>query len=296
MTSPLQPHPRPLRSVLYVPGSNHRAVEKARTLPCDAVILDLEDAVAPEAKIEARDTVASALKAGGFGSRFVAVRFNRPEGDWGREDLKTLAPLSPDAVLLPKVETPDEIHSAARDLFNAGASDRTVLWAMMETPWGILNASAIAASHKRLHGFVMGTSDLTRELHAVHRPDRLPLLFSLGQCLLAARAHGLSILDGVHLDLNDEAGFAAACQQAADMGFDGKTLIHPKTIAAANQAFSPSPAMLEQARKTVEAWKVARSEGRGLVVLDGRLVEELHVREAERLLALEKLIREKSAA
>lgn len=269
MSDPL----RPRRSALYMPGANARAMEKARALPCDVVILDLEDAVAPEAKQTARAQVAAAVAAGGFGRREVVVRVNGLDTPWGREDLEMAAASACDAVLLPKVDRAPEL-----DLGKP-------LWCMVETPLGVLRAEAIAAS-ARVACLVMGTSDLTNDLRARHTGDRAPMLPALGWCLLAARAYGRVILDGVHLDLDDEAGLARACAQGRALGFDGKTLIHPRQIAAANAAFGPGEAELAQARRVIAAFEAAQREGRGVAVLEGRLVENLHVAEARRVLAL----------
>lgn len=292
--------PHPLRSVLYVPGINERAVAKAHTLPCDALILDLEDAVAPARKIDARIALSAALHVGGFGERLVTVRINPLTSEWGREDLKALGHLpaakAPNAIVLPKVESADEILCAVREMNHAGLPERTALWAMMETPLGILNVASIAASHQRLECLVMGTSDLTKDLHAAHVPSRLPLLHSLGQCLLAARAHKLAIIDGVHLNIEDEAGFEAACQQGLELGFDGKSLIHPKTIAVTNRIFAPNAASISRAEAIIAAWKEAQSKGDGVTLLNGQLIEALHVVEAERLLALASMIKAREAA
>lgn len=264
---------RPRRSALYMPGANARAIEKARSLPCDVVILDLEDAVAPDAKAAARAQVAAAVAAGGFGRREVVIRVNGLDTPWGREDLEMAAASACDAVLLPKVERAPDLDVGKP------------LWCMVETPLGVLRAEAIAAA-ERVACLVMGTSDLTKDLRACHTDDRAPMLPALGHCLLAARAYGRAILDGVHLDLDDEAGFARACAQGRALGFDGKTLIHPKQIAAANAAFGPSEAEVEHARRVVAAFEAATREGKGVAVLDGRLVENLHVAEARRVLAL----------
>jgi citrate lyase subunit beta/citryl-CoA lyase len=281
---------RPRRSVLYMPGSNARALEKARSLPADGLILDLEDAVAPDAKEAARAQVAAAVRAGGYGPREVIVRVNGLATPWGHADLVAAATAGADAVLLPKVESAEAIRQALAVLEAAGAPAALALWAMMETPRGMLHAAEIAAASARLGALVMGTSDLAKELHAAHTPLRLPLLTALGLCLLAARAHGLAILDGVFLDLQDEAGFEAACRQGAELGFDGKTLIHPKQIGPANRAFAPDEAELARARRIIDAHKAARLRGEGVVLLDGRLVEELHVREAERQVQLAEAI------
>jgi citrate lyase subunit beta/citryl-CoA lyase len=276
--------------VLFMPGSNARAMEKARSLPADAVIFDLEDAVAPDAKEQARAQAVAAVRAGDYGRREVIVRANAMTTPWGRDDLAAVATSGAAAVLLPKVESPDAVHNVLRALTAHGAPASLSLWCMLETPRGILNASAIATASPRVGALVMGTSDLTKDLHARHTRDRLPLLTSLGLCVLAARAAGIAALDGVHLDLDDDAGFEAACRQAADLGFDGKTLIHPKTIAKANEIFAPAPADVEWSRRVIAAHAEAVAQGRGIVVLDGRLIENLHVDEARRVVALAEAI------
>jgi citrate lyase subunit beta/citryl-CoA lyase len=277
---------RPRRSVLYVPGSNERALEKARALDCDALILDLEDAVAPSAKDAARRAVGVALRAGGFGFREVAVRVNGPATPWGADDLCFAAGCGADAVVLPKVEGPEEVRAAERALAAAGAPASLALWCMIETPRGVLASAAIAAASPRLAALVAGTSDLVKDLRARHTPARAEVQVALGTILLAARAHGLVALDGVHLDLSDDAGFEAACRQGRDLGFDGKTLVHPRTIDAANRAFAPTEAELGDARRVIAAHAEAEAEGRGVVVVDGRLVEALHVEAARRVVAL----------
>lgn len=282
---------RPRRSVLYMPGSNVRALDKGRSLPTDALILDLEDAVAPDAKAAARDNVVEAVKAGGYGRREVIVRINALDSDWGRDDVAALATAGADAILLPKVESAAQVHGLERLMAEAGAPARLAIMCMMETPRGILRAEEIAGASKRLACLVMGTSDLVKDLDAAHTPDRLPVLTSLSLCVLAARAHGLAIVDGVHLDLEDAEGFAAQCRQGRALGFDGKTLIHPKTIAAANEIFGPSEAELEQARRVIAAHAEAVAAGQGVVVLDGKLVENLHVEAAERTVARAEAIR-----
>jgi citrate lyase subunit beta/citryl-CoA lyase len=264
---------RPRRSALYMPGANARAMEKARTLDCDVVILDIEDAVAPDAKEAARRQTAAAVAAGGFGRREVVIRVNGAGTPWGAADLAMASASACDAVLLPKVEAAPT------------APLGKPLWCMVETPLGVLRAEAIAAAPS-VECLVMGTSDLTSDLRARHTPDRLAMLASLSLCVLAARAHGCAVLDGVHLALDDEAGFARACAQGRDLGFDGKTLIHPKQIEAANAAFGPSEAEAAQARRIIAAYEEAERQGKGVVVLDGRLVENLHVAEARRTLAL----------
>jgi citrate lyase subunit beta/citryl-CoA lyase len=277
---------RPRRSVLFMPGSNARAMEKARTLPADALIFDLEDAVAPDAKEQARAQALAAVRGGSYGRREVVVRVNGLATPWGREDLAAVARSGADAVLLPKVESPPAVEEALGVLAAQGAPRHLALWCMLETPRGILNAAAIAQASPRVGALVMGTSDLTKDLHARHTPDRAPLLMSLELCVLAARAAGVAALDGVHLDLDDAVGFEAACRQAADLGFDGKTLIHPKTIATANEVFAPTAVDVEWARRVIAAHAEATAQGRGVVVLDGRLIENLHVDDARRVVAL----------
>jgi citrate lyase subunit beta/citryl-CoA lyase len=277
---------RPRRSLLFMPGSNSRALEKARGLSADGLIFDLEDAVAPEAKAAARGLVAAAVAAGGYGSRELVLRVNPPGSEWGEDDLAAAAAMPIDAVLLPKVEGAAMVHHTVERLDALGAPPDLPVWCMLETPRGIIAATGIAAASPRVAALVMGTSDLTKELRARSTPDRLPLHTALGLVVLAARAHGLTALDGVHIDLADDRGFAAACRQGRDFGFDGKTLIHPKQIDVANAAFGPSADELDCARRTIAAYDEARAAGQGIVVLDGRLVENLHVEEARRVVAL----------
>lgn len=282
----MSPIVRPRRSALYMPGSNARALEKGRGLAADVLIFDLEDAVAPDAKVAARATVRAALaERAGYGPRELVVRVNGQDTNWGDEDLRAVARAGADAVLLPKVESVAAVERARATLAAAGAPEDLPIWCMIETPRGVLAAAEIARA-RGVTCLVMGTSDLTKDLHALATADRLPLLLALQTGVLAARAAGIAVLDGVHLDLADAAGFAAACRQGRELGFDGKTLIHPNQIAAANAAFGPSPAEVEQARRIVDAFARARAAGAGVTVLDGRLVEALHVREAERILAL----------
>ncbi len=276
---------RPRRSVLYMPGSNARALDKAKTLAADALILDLEDAVAPEAKALARDQVCAAVSAGGYGGRELVIRSNGLETPWGRDDIIAAAKAAPDAILLPKVESAAQVQ-AAEALLQQHGQDKTAIWCMMETPKGILHAEEIAASSPRLAALVMGTSDLVKDLNAQHTPLRLPVITALGLCLLAARAYNLAILDGVYLDLDDDAGFEAACKQGLELGFDGKTLIHPKTLEIANRVFAPSAAQVAYAHKIIAAFEAAAKEGKGVVLVDGKLVENLHVEQAKRLAAL----------
>ncbi|TWB21386.1 citrate lyase subunit beta/citryl-CoA lyase [Nitrospirillum amazonense] len=281
---------RPRRSALYMPGSNARALEKAKGLDADVLILDLEDAVAPDAKDLARDQVLAAVAAGGFGRREVLIRVNGLDTPWGHADLAAVARSGAHGVLIPKVESAEAVRQADRLLAAEGATNDLPLWVMMETALGMLNAREIASASPRLAGMVLGTSDLAKELHAQHTPMRLPMITALGLCLLAARAHGLAILDGVHLDLDDDAGLDASCRQGVELGFDGKTLIHPKQLAAANAAFAPDTASLDRARRIIAAHAEAMAQGKAVVLVDGRLVEALHVAEAHRLVALAEAI------
>lgn len=267
---------RPCRSVLYLPASNARALEKARSLPVDAIIFDLEDAVAPAEKPAARDALAAAL-AQDFGPRLRIVRINGMDTEWGEADARAFAS-GADAVLIPKVSAPADLDRVA------ALVPQTPLWAMMETAAGMLNAGAIAA-HPRLHGMVMGTNDLAKELGTRPRADRLGMMAGLGLCLLAARAEGRVIVDGVYNAFQDEAGLRAECEQGRDMGFDGKTLIHPAQVAIANEVFAPAEAEVVLARRQIEAFDAALAEGKGVAVLDGRIVENLHVETARRTLA-----------
>ena len=278
--------PRPRRSVLFMPGSNPRALEKARGLAADGLIFDLEDAVAPGEKESARAIVAAALAGGGYGGRERVIRVNAIDTPWGHADLAAAATMPIDAVLLPKVEDPDRVALTVSLLDAFGAPERLAVWCMLETPRGILYAREIAAASPRLAGLVLGTSDLTKDLHALPTHDRLPLIASLSLAILAARAHGLAVLDGVHLDLSDDEGFAAACRQGRELGFDGKTLIHPKQIAAANASFAPTPEEVEWSRRIIAAHSEAAAAGKGVVLVEGRLIENLHVENARRLLAL----------
>ena len=277
---------RPRRSVLFMPGSNPRALEKARALPCDGLIFDLEDAVAPEAKETARTAVAAALAAGGYAPRELILRVNPLDTVWGHADLAIAATLPIDAVLLPKVENAERVRLTLGLLDALGAPPERSVWCMIETPLGVLAAAEIAGASPRVGALVLGTSDLTADLHARPTRDRLPLMTGLGLVLLAGRAYGRAILDGVHLDLADAEGFAAACRQGRDLGFDGKTLIHPDQIAPANEAFAPGAEEVPRARRLIAAYVEANAAGKGAVRFEGRLVEALHVAEARRLIAL----------
>lgn len=286
---------RPRRSLLYVPAANARALEKARTLPADGVIVDLEDAVLPEAKAAARKAAVDLVRAGGFGGREVIVRVNGLDTAWAKDDLIALAEANAPAVLVPKVCGPEDLRAAAGALASHGSSAQ--LWAMMETARAILCAREIAAFDGLLAGFVVGTNDLARELHCDHPADRAPMRMALQTCVLAARAYGLAAIDGVHIDLDDEAGFDESCRQSRALGFDGRSLIHPKQIAGANAAYAPSTDECARASRIVAAHREAAAAGSAVVLVEGRLVEHLHVREAERVLALAAAIasREKGA-
>ena len=287
---------RPRRSVLYMPGANTRALEKARTLPADALIFDLEDAVAPDAKEVARANVVAAAQSKAYGKREIAIRCNGLSTPWGAADITAIAKSGADAVLVPKVESAAEVASVIGLLDAAGAPQSMAVWAMMETPKGILRAEEVAGSHPRLTLFVMGTNDLVKDMRARHTPMRLPMITALGLGMLAARAHGLTILDGVYNDIQDAEGFRAVCQQGLEMGFDGKTLIHPSQVEPCNEVFAPSAAELEMAGKIVSAFRTAQAEGKGVVTVDGRMIENLHVEQAERALALATAIKELQAA
>ncbi|MES2665920.1 MAG: CoA ester lyase [Pseudomonadota bacterium] len=270
---------RPYRSVLYIPGSKERALDKARDLPADAIIFDLEDAVAAEEKAAARDILAACLGSTDYGRRARIVRINGLDTEWGAADVAAFAGHSVcDAILIPKVSSPADLEAVA------ALAPGKPLWAMMETAAGMLNAAAIAA-HPALQGMVMGTNDLAKELGSRHRADRLPLQAGLGLCLLAARAQGLVIIDGVYNAFKDEAGLLAECEQGRDMGFDGKTLIHPLQLPVANGAFAPSEAEVALAHRQIEAFEAAQAIGQGVAVVDGRIVENLHIVSAKATLA-----------
>ena len=269
---------RPFRSVLYIPGSKERALEKAKTLPVDAIIFDLEDAVAVEEKVNARATLAAALAAGGYGNRMRIVRINGLDTQWGTDDAQAVAAMDCDAVLLPKVESAAQVQAPATLV-----GDKPI-WAMMETPRGMINAPQIAA-HPQMQGFVMGTNDLAKELNTRFRADRLPMMPGLGLCLLASKAEGIVIVDGVYNAFKDDEGLRAECEQGRDMGFDGKTLIHPAQVDIANAAFAPSEAEVDLARRQIAAFEEAEASGQGVAVVDGKIVENLHVATAKATLA-----------
>jgi citrate lyase subunit beta/citryl-CoA lyase len=283
---------RPRRSLLYMPGSNPRALDKARSLPADGLILDMEDSVAPDSKALAREQIGAALAEGGYGHRELMVRINALSSEWGAADIAAICayPTAPHAVLIPKIDTASDVVAAIEAFEKAGCPDSVAMWIMAETPLCILNIAAIAAAHPRLAGMVMGTSDLSKDTRVRHTRDRLGFITALNLCVYAARAHGLSIIDGVQLDLQDEELLRYSCEQGRDLGFDGKSLIHPNQVAAANAAFAPDEKEITAARDIIAGFEEAMSLGKGVVVINGRLVENLHVEEARRQLALAEAI------
>ena len=292
MTSP----PRPRRSFLFSPGSNARALDKGRTLAADGLIFDLEDGVAPEAKEMARRQIAQAIDTGGYGRREMVVRINGLGTEWFEADIEAVAAIAADALLVPKVDDAATVVDVARQMEASGAPETMAIWCLIETARGVLNAAAIAAASPRLGAFLVGTADLAKDLRALHTPDRLPLLVSIELCILAARANRLTILDSPFFDISDDAGFERSCRQGRELGFDGKTLIHPKTIAGANAAFGPSQDELAWGRRIIAAYDEAAAEGKGVTVVDGRLIEGLHVAEARELIALADVIAEMEGA
>jgi len=276
---------RPLRSVLYMPGSNRAAIRKARKLDVDAIIVDLEDAIAVNQKEAARAALVEELGEGGFGWRQVIVRVNGLGTPWGKHDLRAIRELSLDAVLFPKINKAADIVAAAEAMSAAGLDPAQKIWAMMETPLAVLNAAAIASSIPRLKCFVIGINDLAKDLHAIQTVGRLPLLTALSLIVLAGRAAGLALVDGVFVDLENEAAFRGACEQGRELGFDGKTLVHPKQITVANEVFSPSRAEIDKAKRLIAAFEAAQAKGKGVAVLDGKMIEGLHAEEAKGLLA-----------
>src|SRR5262245_20719820 len=285
---------RPRRSLLYMPGSNARALEKARTLPADGVILDLEDSVAPDAKEAARQQVVDTVKAGGFGAREVFIRINGVETPWHADDLSAAAHVAPDVILVPKVSTSDTLELIGRRLLDMGTDHKTRVWAMIETPVAIFNILSIAAaardSETRLAGFVMGTNDLAKDTRARLVPAQATMLAWLSMCVAAARIHGIDVLDGVYTDIGNTDGFAKECVQGVELGFDGKTLIHPSQTEPCNTAFSPSPVDVENARKMIAAFDMPENKGKGVVSIDGRMVERLHADMARRTVAIAQAI------
>ncbi|MBX3499168.1 MAG: CoA ester lyase [Alphaproteobacteria bacterium] len=286
---------RPRRSVLYMPGANTRALEKARSLPADALIFDLEDAVAPDAKEAARANVVAAAKSRAYGRREIVIRCNSLGTEWGRADVAAIAASGADAILVPKLEIAADVANVVALLDAAGAPSSMAVWGMMETPRGILRAEEIAGASPRLACLIMGTNDLVKDLRAQHTPVRLPMVVPLGLTLLAARANGLAILDGVYNDIQDIEGFKASCRQGLEFGFDGKTLIHPTQVQPCNEIFAPSATELAMAERIVAGFEKARAEGKGVVTVDGRMIENLHVEQAQRQLALAAAIQELAA-
>ena len=283
---------RPRRSLLYMPGSNPRALDKARSLPADGLILDMEDSVSPEAKELARAQIGAALEAGGYGHRELMVRINALNTEWGQADIDAICAFAtaPDAVLIPKIDTAADVVKAITAFETAGCPDSVDMWIMAETPLCILNIAEVAAAHPRLKGIIMGTSDLSKDTRVRHTRDRLGFITALNLCVYAARAHGLDIIDGVQLELENDELLQFSCEQGRDLGFDGKSLIHPKQIAVTNAAFAPDETEIAGAREIIEAFEQAQAQGKGVVVVKGRLVENLHVEEAKRQLALAEAI------
>lgn len=281
---------RPRRSVLYMPGTNERALEKAKQLPADALILDLEDSVAPEAKTEARARVCTAVGEGGYGSRELAIRVNTLGTEWGGDDLAAVAASGADAVCVPKVERVEDVTALRAALAAAGAPSELAIWAMIETPLGVINVASIAAAgaadRQRLTVFIMGTNDLVKETRAGNTPDRWPLLPALSACLMAARAHGMDILDGVYNNFRDIDGFAAECRHGKALGMDGKTLIHPAQIELANQIFAPATEEVDRARAIISAFEQPENAGKGVINLGGEMVELLHRDAARRIVSI----------
>jgi len=280
-----------------MPGSNPRALDKARTLPADGLILDMEDSVAPDAKQVARDQIVAALEEGGYGHRELMVRINALTTKWGLEDIRAICAsgTAPDAVLIPKISTANDVIEAIEAFEAGGCPDSVDMWIMVETPLCIVNIGEVSAAHPRLKGLVMGTSDLSKDTRVRHTPDRLGFITALNLSVYAGRANGLDVIDGVQLDLEDEELLALSCEQGRDLGFDGKSLIHPRQIAAANAAFAPGEQEIANAGEIIEAFEAARAEGKGVVVVKGRLVENLHVEEAKRNLALAEAIEQAGA-
>jgi citrate lyase subunit beta/citryl-CoA lyase len=287
---------RPRRSVLYMPSSNERALEKAKTLPVDGLILDLEDAVAPDAKEAARGNACAAASSGAYGRREVTIRVNGMDTPWHADDMAAACEAGPDGIVVPKVDSAEAVRELVATMERHGAPAHTSLWAMVETPLAMLRAHDIGAASDRLTVFVMGTNDLAKELYAEHVPGRQPLLTGLGLALLAARASGTAILDGVYNNVKDPDGFLAECRQGRELGFDGKTLIHPGQVEGANEAFAPSPQAVDDARGILQAWEDGGAgRGSGVVTYNGRMVENLHVESARRVLTMHEAIQALSA-
>lgn len=281
---------RPRRSILYMPAANSRAMMKATTLPADSLIFDLEDAVAPDMKAAARLSLIDAIKQNDYGHREIMVRVNGLDTSWGQDDLRALRGVALDGLVFPKVDTAGQVHEIIRSMDAAGLDGDLSVWAMTETPKGVLNANEVYSASPRLKGIIMGTSDLAKELRVPHTPDRIGFIHALSHCVLAARANGLEIFDGIHLNFRDLEEFEAHCQQGLTLGFDGKTLIHPSQIAISNTVFAPTEEQVSSAHAIVDAWATAQEKGEGVCVVDGKLIENLHVEEANRTLQLAEAI------
>lgn len=287
--------PSPRRSVLYMPGANERAMEKAKSLDCDAIIFDLEDAVAADAKVEARAKVAAMVNGGGYGYRELIVRINGLDTPWGKDDLSMAATLPVHALLFPKVESVAQVENIVAAVDSCAARPLPI-WVMIETPKGVLDVREVASASSRVQCLVIGTSDLVKELRAEHTSSRSNLAFALQHCVLAAREAGVDVLDGVHLDFRNLDSFREACEQGQAMGFDGKTLIHPSQVEGANSVFGYGDDDIEDAHAVLEVWAAAQAEGKGVAELEGRLIENLHAAEAERVLAFSQALSQRFSA
>jgi citrate lyase subunit beta/citryl-CoA lyase len=285
---------RPRRSVLYMPGANDKALEKAKTLPTDAIIFDTEDSVAPDMKAAAREKVAAAAASGEYGGRELTIRVNGLDTEWCEDDLRSAAKAGPSGIVVPKINSAADVSKVESIIESAGAPDHTTIWAMLETPAAMERAVEIATSSERLEVLIMGTNDLAKELRAALIPGRAPLLWGLARCVNAARFAGKVILDGVYNDVKDPEGFAAECAHGAELGFDGKTLIHPTQVEPCNDAFSPSDEEIEYSRRVIEAFEAGIAEGKGVITVDGRMIENLHVDNARHALAIAEAIAARS--
>ena len=283
---------RPRRSAMYTPGANVRALEKGREVPADILILDLEDGVSPESKRSARENILRVLDEGGYGAREIGVRINGVNSEWYEEDVEAIAGSSANMIVFPKVEMAENIENLVNLMEKKNAPSEMKIWCMIETARGVLNANMIAAAHEKVEALLIGSADLTKDLRAQHLKNRMPLITSIQLCILAARANGLTILDSPFFDLTDDEGFLDSCRQGREMGFDGKTLLHPKTIDGANKIFGPSDQEIAWAGKIKAAHDAAVAEGKGVTLVDGQLIEALHVEEAQRLVRMEKLIKQ----
>ncbi|NKB21291.1 MAG: CoA ester lyase [Alphaproteobacteria bacterium] len=287
---------RPRRSAMYTPGANERALEKGREVPADILIMDLEDGVAPDAKETARANILRVLGEGGYGAREIGVRINGTGSEWHEPDVEAIATSGANMLVVPKVDSADTVIAIVKLMEAAKAPTDMQIWCMIETAHGVLNVNAIASSHPRVGALLIGSADLTKDLRAQHMPDRLPLMTSIQLCVLAARANGLTVLDSPFFDLSDDEGFLESCRQGRSMGFDGKTLLHPKTVSGANAIFGPSEEEIAWAHKISVAHETALAEGKGVTLVDGQLVEGLHVEEAQRLVQMAKTIKALEAA